>query len=151
MSNWKERSWTIFDQYQFNRGLESIFEYVNRLNRYIVEAQPWNLAKDKENEPRLAAVLKTLARAILSVNTLLSPILPDTAAKVRGIFNAADPGLGWKDLPESLHHPAGRAAVPPGRQQGVFRGRGGGSREADRGTSGGDAATRRGMGPAKRD
>ena len=91
-----------FDQYQFNRGLESIFEYVNSLNRYIVEVQPWNLAKEKENEPRLAAVLKTLSRAILSINTLLSPILPDTAAKVRGIFNAPDPGLGWKDLPETF-------------------------------------------------
>jgi methionyl-tRNA synthetase len=98
-----------FDQYQFNRGLESIFEYVNSLNRYIVEAQPWNLAKEKENEPRLAAVLKTLARAILSVNALLSPILPDTAAKVRGIFNAPDPGLGWKDLPETF-------TIQPGMQ-----------------------------------
>jgi methionyl-tRNA synthetase len=91
-----------FDQYQFNRGLECVFEYVNSLNRYIVESQPWNLAKEKENEARLAAVLKTLARAILSVNTLLSPILPDSAAKVRAIFNAADPDLGWKDLPEAF-------------------------------------------------
>jgi len=91
-----------FDQYQFNRGLECVFEYINSLNRYIVEAQPWNLAKEKENEARLAAVLKTLARAILSVNALLAPILPDSAARVRGIFNASDPGLGWKDLPEAF-------------------------------------------------
>jgi methionyl-tRNA synthetase len=91
-----------FDQYQFNRGLESIFEYVNSLNRYIVEAQPWNLAKEKENEARLAAVLKTLARAILSVNTLLAPILTGTAAKVRAIFNSSDLGLGWKELPEAF-------------------------------------------------
>ena len=49
-----------FDQYQFNRGLEDIFEYINRLNRYIVDAQPWNLAKDPANLPRLAGVLKTL-------------------------------------------------------------------------------------------
>ncbi len=98
-----------FDQYQFNRGLESIFDYINSLNRYIVEAQPWNLAKEKENEPRLAAVLKTLARAILSVNTLLSPILPETAAKVRGIFNSPDLQLGWKNLPETF-------AINPGMQ-----------------------------------
>ena len=89
-----------FDQYQFNRGLEDIFEYINRLNRYIVDAQPWNLAKDPANLPRLAGVLKTLSRAILSVNTLLSPVLPDTAAKVRAIFNASDLELGWQNLPE---------------------------------------------------
>jgi methionyl-tRNA synthetase len=98
-----------FDQYQFNRGLESIFEYVNSLNRYIVDAQPWNLAKDKESMPRLAGVLKTLARAILSVNALLSPVLPDTAAKVRGIFNSTDVQLGWKKLPETF-------AINPGLQ-----------------------------------
>jgi methionyl-tRNA synthetase len=98
-----------FDQYQFNRGLESIFEYVNQLNRYIVEAQPWNLAKETENLPRLAAVLKTLARAILSVNTLLSPILPETAAKVRAIFNSPELELGWKNLPEAF-------AINPGAQ-----------------------------------
>jgi methionyl-tRNA synthetase len=98
-----------FDQYQFNRGLEDIFEYINRLNRYIVDAQPWNLAKDREKLPRLAGVLKTLARAILSVNTLLSPILPETAAKVRAIFNSPDLQLGWKKLPETF-------AINPGTQ-----------------------------------
>jgi len=91
-----------FDQYQFNRGLECVFEYVNSLNRYIVESQPWNLAKEKENEARLAGVLKTLSRAILSVNTLLSPILTESAAKVRAIFNSGVAELGWKDLPETF-------------------------------------------------
>lgn len=92
----------LFDQYQFNRGLEMIFEYVNRLNRYIVDVQPWNLAKDETNRPRLAGVLKTLCRAIVSVNTLLSPILTETSAKVREIFRCDDSGLGWKELPEEF-------------------------------------------------
>jgi len=96
----EQRVLNCFDQYQFNRGLEDIFEYINHLNRYIVAAQPWNLAKTQESLPRLEGVLKTLARAILSVNTLLSPILPDTAAKVRLIFNHDDVQLGWKNLPE---------------------------------------------------
>jgi len=92
----------LFDQYQFNRGLEMVFEYVNSLNRYIVEAQPWNLAKEEANRPRLAGVLKTLARAILSVNALLSPILTETSATVRSIFRCDDIGLGWKELPEDF-------------------------------------------------
>ncbi|MBN2345965.1 MAG: methionine--tRNA ligase [Candidatus Aminicenantes bacterium] len=99
----------LFDQYQFNRGLEMIFAYVNSLNRYIVETQPWNLAKEEANRQRLAGVLKTLARAILSVNALLSPILTETAAKVRAIFNSPDTRLGWRDLPEAF-------AIRPGEQ-----------------------------------
>ncbi len=101
-----------FDQYQFNRGLECVFEYINSLNRYIVESQPWNLAKEKENEARLAGVLKTLSRAILSVNTLLSPILTETAAKVRAIFNSSAAGLGWKDLPETFAITQGTQLFP---------------------------------------
>jgi methionyl-tRNA synthetase len=103
LNNYREleqRVLNYFDQYQFNRGLEDIFEYVNHLNRYIVDAQPWNLAKTQESLPRLEGVLKTLARAILSINTLLSPVLPDTAARVRRIFNHDDAQLGWKNLPE---------------------------------------------------
>jgi methionyl-tRNA synthetase len=92
----------FFDQYQFNRGLELVFEYVNSLNRYIVEVQPWNLAKEEADQPRLAGVLKTLCRAILSVNALLSPILTETSAQVRTIFPCADRGLGWKELPEEF-------------------------------------------------
>ncbi|HSQ34389.1 MAG TPA: methionine--tRNA ligase subunit beta [Candidatus Binatia bacterium] len=102
----------LFDQYQFNRGLEMIFEYVNRLNRYIVEAQPWNLAKEEANRPRLAGVLKTIVRAILSVNTLLAPILTETSAQVRAIFHCADTGLGWKELPEDFTIDQGTQLFP---------------------------------------
>jgi methionyl-tRNA synthetase len=102
----------FFDQYQFNRGLEAIFEYINGLNRYIVEVQPWNLAKDEANRPRLAGALKTLARAILSVNALLSPILTETAARVRAVFNAPATGLGWQKLPEAFSINAGVQLFP---------------------------------------
>ncbi len=110
----------LFDQYQFNRGLEMIFEYVNRLNRYIVEAQPWNLAKDEANRPRLAGVLKTLCRAILSVNTLLSPILTGTSARVREVFRCADTGLGWKELPEEFAIGQGTQLFPRVDSQAFF-------------------------------
>ncbi len=101
-----------FDQYQFNRGLEDIFAYINQLNRYIVDAQPWNLAKAQESLPRLEGVLKTLARAIISINTLLAPVLPETAAKVCRIFNHASTELGWKNLPEKFTITQGEQLFP---------------------------------------
>jgi methionyl-tRNA synthetase len=87
----------LFDTYHFNRGLEKVFDYVGYLNRYVVESEPWNLAKDENKRDVLAGVLKTLVRAILSVNTLLSPVIPTTAQKVRAIFNFEETGMGWKD------------------------------------------------------
>jgi methionyl-tRNA synthetase len=92
----------LFDKYLFNRGLEKIIFYINDLNKYIVENEPWNLAKSEDNRDRLAAVLKTLIRAILSVNTLLSPVIPETAAKIKNIFNFDETRLGWKDPGETF-------------------------------------------------
>lgn len=91
-----------FDAYAFNRGLERIMEYVNRLNRYIVESEPWKMAGQEALHPRLEAVLKTLVRAILSANALLAPVIPRSAARVRDFFNHANEGFGWKDPGEKF-------------------------------------------------
>jgi len=87
-----------FDAYLFNRGLEKIFDYIRELNKYIVEMEPWVLAKSADAKPRLCGILKTLAQSILSVNTLLSPIVPESAVKIRSMFGCSESGLGWKDL-----------------------------------------------------
>jgi len=92
----------LFEKFQFNRGLEKIFEYINILNKYIVETAPWNLAKAEENRGKLAGALKTLVRAILSVNALLSPVLPITSEKIRKIFNFNETDLGWKEPGENF-------------------------------------------------
>ncbi|MCK4944420.1 MAG: methionine--tRNA ligase [Candidatus Aminicenantes bacterium] len=92
----------LFDTYQYNKGIEKIFEYIRNLNRYIVESEPWNLAKSKEKIPILSGILKTLLRGILSVNTLLSPIIPDSSEKVNKICNFSGTGLGWQDPGENI-------------------------------------------------
>jgi methionyl-tRNA synthetase len=102
----------LFDNFQFNRGLEKIFDYINELNKYIVESEPWNLVKSEENRPHLAGVLKTLIRAILSINTLLSPVIPEAAEKVKKIFNSDDTGLGWKDPGERFKITKGEHLFP---------------------------------------
>lgn len=102
----------LFDHYQYNRGLEELLANVNGLNRYIVAAQPWNLAKDPHDRKKLAGVLKTLVQAILSTNVLLSPVLPKTAEKIRSIFQSSDERLGWKELPEKFSILRGEPLFP---------------------------------------
>jgi len=91
-----------FDNYQYNKGLKKILGFINYLNKYIVETEPWNLAKSEENRKKLNAILKTLVRAILSINTLLSPVIPETSEKIKKIFNFSESGFGWKDPGESF-------------------------------------------------
>ncbi len=86
-----------FDNYQYNKGLKKILGFINYLNKYIVETEPWNLAKSEENREKLNAILKTLVRAILSINALFSPVIPETSEKIKKIFNFSESGFGWKD------------------------------------------------------
>ncbi len=103
---------SLFDNYQYNKGIEKIFEYIRNLNRYIVESEPWNLAKSKEKTPILSGILKTLLRGILSVNTLLSPIIPDSSEKVKKICNFSGTGLGWQDPGENIELNDGEQLFP---------------------------------------
>ena len=93
---------SLFDSYKFNKGIEKIFEYIRDLNRYIVESEPWTLAQSKTKIKSLSGVLKTLVRAILSTNTLLSPIIPDSAGKVNQACHISHPRIGWADHGEDM-------------------------------------------------
>ncbi len=86
----------FFDEYKFNRGIEEIFKFIGYLNRYIVEKQPWSLAKDESKKVELEIVLHTLVKGILSVNSLLYPVIPETSETVSKIFNNRSIGFGWK-------------------------------------------------------
>ncbi|MCK4888897.1 MAG: methionine--tRNA ligase [Candidatus Aminicenantes bacterium] len=87
----------FFDDYKFNRGIEKIFEYIGILNKYIVEKQPWALASDESKKKELEGVLLTLVRAILSINSILYPVTPETSENVAEILNYKTIGFGWKD------------------------------------------------------
>ncbi|MBQ4216769.1 MAG: methionine--tRNA ligase, partial [Clostridiales bacterium] len=65
-----------FSDMRFSDGLERLFRVVARANKYIDENEPWVLAKDEANKPRLAAVLYNLLDAVRRVTILLSPVMP---------------------------------------------------------------------------
>jgi len=56
---------------------------VGEANRYLSETTPWKL---KEDKPRQAGVLATVAQAVVDLNTMMSPFLPHSAQKVHETF-----------------------------------------------------------------
>jgi methionyl-tRNA synthetase len=72
------------DEFAFHRALAAIWEFVGVVNRYVDATQPWALAKDLAKKDRLAAALSTLAEALQVLGIMLTPFLPDAAAKIRG-------------------------------------------------------------------
>ncbi len=57
-------------------ALETVWELVRRLNRYVEEQAPWALAKDPARAGDLDRALATLARNLREVAELLQPFMP---------------------------------------------------------------------------
>jgi methionyl-tRNA synthetase len=70
---------------RFDRALDEVWEQVRGLNQYIEEEKPWAIAK-LGDEDHLREVLAYQASSLLEIADLLEPFLPDTAAKIRAVF-----------------------------------------------------------------
>lgn len=78
--------WHAIELFHFDRALDDVWEQIRGLNQYIDEEKPWNLAKTKDEE-HLREVLAYQAGALLEIAGLLEPFLPETAQKIRHVFN----------------------------------------------------------------
>ncbi len=71
---------------RFDRALDEIWDQVRGLNQYIDEEKPWVIAKNPEDAEHLQEVLATQVADLLQIAELLTPFLPETAAKIQGVF-----------------------------------------------------------------
>ncbi|HEX4563267.1 MAG TPA: methionine--tRNA ligase [Solirubrobacteraceae bacterium] len=86
------------DRAELTAALDEIWQRVRRLNRYVEERSPWQLAKDEARADELAAVLRTLVEGLRSVTVLLWAFIPASAERVLATLGApsvslADAGL----------------------------------------------------------
>jgi methionyl-tRNA synthetase len=70
------------DTFAINEALSSIWELVDALNGYITDNEPWALAKDPVNRPRLETVLATAVHGLGTLAVLLAPVLPKATARL---------------------------------------------------------------------
>ena len=94
------------DEFDISKGLEALGRHVVHCNQYAERMKPWELNKDPEKKDRLATVLQHLAESVAHCAVLLSPVLPDAAAKLGNQLNlpylteAGLSGLHWGLIPE---------------------------------------------------
>ncbi len=72
---------------RFDKALDEVWEQVKGLNQYIEETKPWEIAKTGDEE-HLREVLAYLAAGLLEIAVLLTPFMPDTAAKINQTFGS---------------------------------------------------------------
>ncbi len=70
------------DRYDITGGLEEIWVAVRRLNQYVEESAPWQLAKDEARADELTAVLYNLADGLTAIAVAVEPYLPESAPRI---------------------------------------------------------------------
>ncbi len=97
-----------FEKFEFSKALESVWGLIARVDKFIVERAPWKLAKaqDAESRQRLDETLYTAAETLRIVTALLSPVIPDSAARIWSQLGFTHPvteirtrDLHWGKLP----------------------------------------------------
>jgi methionyl-tRNA synthetase len=72
----------LLDRAESTQALELIWQRVRRLNRYVEEKAPWNLAKDAGAARELDQVLASLYEGLRVVTVLLHPYMPSTTDRL---------------------------------------------------------------------
>jgi methionyl-tRNA synthetase len=72
----------LIDRIELTQALEAIWARVRRLNRYVEEQAPWQLAKQEGAAADLDRVLGSLVEGLRLLSTMLQPYLPDATAKL---------------------------------------------------------------------
>jgi methionyl-tRNA synthetase len=80
----------LMDAAEVSTALDLVWRRVRRLNRYVEERAPWQLAKEAASAGELDVTLASLAEGLRVVSVLLAPYLPATVGKLLEALGAAD-------------------------------------------------------------
>ena len=111
------RSRELIGALRFHDWLEAVMASVRLANKYIVENEPWALAKDPDRARRLDTVLYNVAEAMRIVTIVLEPVVPSKMAEMRdklgleGSWALADAGQ-WGRTPAGIRVQAGKPLFP---------------------------------------
>ena len=90
-----ERVAELLDRAELTAALEEIWQRVRRLNRYVEERAPWQLAKEPTAAGELDRTLYSLSEGLRSVSVLLYPYMPATVERLLGALG--QPGVSLPD------------------------------------------------------
>ena len=78
----------LYENRLFSQVVRKIFTLIEDVNELINDQQPWNLAKNiEQNKEQLHNVLTTCAYVFRNATIYLTPILPNLSFKVASLFN----------------------------------------------------------------
>lgn len=100
-----------------HEALALIWDFIGAANKYVVEVQPWQLARRRPDDPaaeaRLATALYNLVETLRLAAYYCQPFLPATAEKIAGQLGIGlDLDRPWDELTQWGQLPAGTVVQP---------------------------------------
>ncbi|MDI7743877.1 methionine--tRNA ligase [Lysinibacillus fusiformis] len=86
------------EKMQFSVVLSDVWSLVSRTNKYIDETQPWVLAKDTENQGKLASVMFNLAESLRHIAVMLQPFMTSTPKQIVEQLGLDTTYLAWETI-----------------------------------------------------
>jgi methionyl-tRNA synthetase len=82
-----------FDKFEFSRGLDAVWSLIGAVDKFIVQQAPWTLAKkqDADSQAKLDTTLYTAAESVRIAAALLSPVIPESTAKIWAQLGMPEP------------------------------------------------------------
>ena len=81
---WKEVEEEVdraFENYEFSKGLARLWGYLRRINKYLVETEPW---RSGAKEPaRTSRILLTCFKALNASLKFIIPVMPEAGEKIK--------------------------------------------------------------------
>ncbi|MGN6167647.1 MAG: class I tRNA ligase family protein [Solirubrobacteraceae bacterium] len=74
----------LIDRFELTPALELIWRRVRRLNRYVEERAPWQLAREPSTAAELDQTLASLAEGLRVISVLLHPYIPSATERLLG-------------------------------------------------------------------
>ncbi|QWD49828.1 methionine--tRNA ligase [Polynucleobacter paneuropaeus] len=100
-----EKIAALYEGREFAKALRSVMELADKVNAFVDENKPWEIAKDSEREADLQRVCSVTLEAFRALSLYLKPVLPKVAEGVE-TFLSLKP-MHWEDIntPLSSQHP----------------------------------------------
>jgi methionyl-tRNA synthetase len=107
----------------FSTGIEAVKSFIDLVNGYVTEQEPWVLAKDPANAARLDTVLYTICESLRAIAVLYNPLMPKAMSELWEQLGAAS-SLGaiadqsvltageWGQLPAGIQVTKGAILFP---------------------------------------
>ena len=90
----------LYEEREFGRALREVMLLADRVNEYVDQHKPWELAKKPENSSALHDVCTVCIEAFRVLTVYLKPVLPGVAALVEQFLQTGP--LLWHDAQRSL-------------------------------------------------